>query len=152
VALAILLYTVIFSVVSILGYRNFGMSAFDIGIHVQAIWKLSSGRGLFNTVRGLPIWGDHCWFVMLLYTPLYWLLPRVETLLVLQSFALAMGAMPLAAILLRRGAGSLAAVSFSLAWLLLPALQNMNLENFHPEVLAAPFLLWSVERAEAEQW
>jgi uncharacterized membrane protein len=152
VALAILLYTAVFSAVSILGYRNFGMSAFDIGIHVQAIWKLSSGRGLFNTVRGLPIWGDHCWFVMLLYTPLYWLLPRVETLLILQSFALAMGAMPLAVILLRRGAGSLAAVIFSLAWLLSPALQNMNLENFHPEVLAAPFLLWSVERAEAEKW
>ena len=65
-----LLYTAVFSATSILGFRNFGMSAFDIGIHIQAIWKLSAGQGLFNTVRGMPIWGDHCWFVMLLYTPL----------------------------------------------------------------------------------
>ncbi len=150
--IAVLLYTAVFSTVSILGFRNFGMSAFDIGIHAQAIWKLASGRGLFNTVRGLSIWGDHCWFVMLLYMPLYWLIPRVEALLVLQSFALAAGAFPLAAIILRRGGGRTAALLFALAWLLSPALQNMNLENFHPEVLAAPFLLWSVERADAGKW
>ncbi len=150
--LAVLVYTTVFSAVSILGFRNFGMSAFDIGIHAQAIWKLSTGRGLFNTVRGLPIFGDHCWFVMLLYMPLYWIVPRVEALLVLQSLALAAGALPLAAIIMRRGGGGFAAVLFGLAWLLSPALQNMNLENFHPEVLAAPFLLWSVERAEAGKW
>ena len=152
VVLLVLFYAAVFSAVSILGFRNFSMSAFDIGIHVQAIWKLSTGRGLFNTVRGLPIWGDHCWFVMLLYAPLYWLIPKVETLLVLQSFGLALGALPLAAIILRRGGGRLAATVFAMAWLLSPALQNMNLENFHPEVLAAPFLLWAVERAEAEKW
>jgi len=150
--LLVLLYTAVFSTVSILGFRNFSMSAFDIGIHAQAIWKLSTGRGLFNTVRGLPIWGDHCWFIMLLYTPLYWLIPRVETLLVLQSLGLALGALPLAAIIMRRGGGRTAALVFAMAWLLSPALQNMNLENFHPEVLAAPFLLWAVERAEALKW
>lgn len=150
--LAVLLYAAVFSAVSILGFRNFGMSAFDIGIHVQAIWKLSTGRGLFNTVRGLPIWGDHCWFIMLLYTPIYWFLPRAETLLVLQSLALGAGALPLAAIVIRRGGGGVASLLFGFAWILSPALQNMNLENFHPEVLAAPFLLWSVERAVAEKW
>lgn len=148
----VVLYTVVFSAISILNFRNFGMSAFDIGIHIQAIWKLSAGQGLFNTVRGLPIWGDHCWFVMLLYTPLYWLVPKVETLLVLQSFTLALGALPLAFIVMRRGGGSLAALIFALAWLVSPALQNMNLENYHPEVLAAPFLLWAIERAEGEKW
>jgi len=150
--LLLLLYNAVFSAVSVLNFRNFGMSAFDVGIHAQAIWKLSTGRGLFNTVRGLPIWGDHCWFIMLLYTPLYWFVPRVETLLVLQSLGLALGALPLAAIVLRRKGGSLAAIVFTMAWLLSPALQNMNLENFHPEVLAAPFLLWSVERADAMKW
>ena len=150
--LAVTLYILIFSAVSILAFRNFSMSAYDIGIHAQAIWKLATGNGLFNTVRGLPIWGDHCWFVMLLYVPLYWLFPAAETLLVLQSAALALGVLPLAAIIRRRGGGSLAALFFCLAWLLSPALQNMNLENYHPEVLAAPFLLWAVERADAGGW
>jgi len=148
----VLLYIAVFSATSILSFRSFGMSAYDIGMHIQAIWKLSAGQGLFNTVRGLPIWGDHCWFVMLLYSPLYWLVPRVETLLILQSTALALGALPLAAIVMRRGGSNLAVLAFALAWLLSPALQNMNLENYHPEVLAAPFLLWAVERADAGKW
>ena len=76
----------------------------------------------------------------LLYAPIYWLFPRVETLLILQSLALAGGVLPLAAMILRRGGGRTAAIIFSLAWLLSPTLQNMNLENFHPEVLAAPFV------------
>jgi uncharacterized membrane protein len=150
--LVVAIYILVFSTFSILSYRNFSMSAYDIGIHAQAIWKLSTGHGLFNTVRGLPIWGDHCWFVMVLYAPLYWIFPRVETLLALQSFALALGALPLAVIILRRGGGGLAALLFGCAWLLSPALQNMNLENYHPEVLAAPFLLWSIERADAQKW
>jgi uncharacterized membrane protein len=150
--LAAALYILIFSAFSILSFHNFSMSAYDIGIHAQAIWKLSTGNGLFNTVRGLPIWGDHCWFVMILYAPLYRIFPGVETLLVLQSTALALGTLPLAAIILRRGGGNLAALLFCFAWLLSPALQNMNLENYHPEVLAAPFLLWAVERADAGKW
>ena len=150
--LAIAVYVLVFSAFSILSFRNFSMSAYDIGIHAQAIWKLSTGNGLFNTVRGMSIWGDHCWFVMILYAPLYRLFPGVETLLVLQSSALALAALPLAAIILRRGGGGFAALLFCLAWLLSPALQNMNLENYHPEVLAAPFLLWAVERADAGKW
>ncbi|MEE4144748.1 MAG: hypothetical protein V2I26_08115, partial [Halieaceae bacterium] len=39
-------YILAYSFTSILTYRNFGMSAFDIGIHDQAIWKIAHGRGL----------------------------------------------------------------------------------------------------------
>jgi len=148
----ILVYVLAFSVTSILTFHSFGMSAYDIGIHTQAIWKLSTGRGLFNTVRGLPIWGDHCWFFMVFYAPIYWLFPRVETLLILQSLALAVGAVPLAAIVYRCSGSRISGVFFSAAWLLSPALQNMNLENFHPEIFAAPLLLWAIERAYADRW
>jgi len=148
----VLSYTVLFSAVSILGFRNFGMSAYDIGIHDQAIWKLATGRGIFNTIRGLNIWGDHCWFIMVLIAPLYWVAPRIETILVLQSLALAAAAIPLALLAHRRSGSYLLALLLAAAWLLSPALQNMNLENFHPEVLAAPFLLWAVERADARSW
>ena len=123
----ILVYVLAFSATSILTFHSFGMSAYDIGIHTQAIWKLSTGRGLFSTVRGLPIWGDHCWFFMVFYAPVYWLFPRVETLLILQSLALAVGALPLAALVYRCGGSRISAIFFGGAWLLSPALQNMNL-------------------------
>ena len=148
----VLVYVLAFSATSILTFHSFGMSAYDIGIHTQAIWKLSNGQGLFNTVRGLSIWGDHCWFFMVFYAPVYWLFPRVETLLILQSLALAVGALPLAALVYRCGGSRISGIFFGAAWLLSPALQNMNLENFHPEIFAAPLLLWAIERAFAGRW
>jgi len=150
--LALLTYIGVFSAVSILTYRNFGMSAFDIGIHDQAIWKIATGRGLFSTVRGLSIWGDHCWFIMIFIAPFYWVWDKLEVILVLQSTALAIGVIPLAAYTYRLTRSQWLSMALSLSWLLSPALQNMNLENFHPEVIAAPFLLWAIERADAKSW
>ena len=150
--LALITYIGIFSAASILTYRNFGMSAFDIGIHDQAIWKMATGRGLFSTVRGLPIWGDHCWFIMIFLAPFYWVWAKLEVMLVLQSVALAIGVIPLAAYTYRLTRSRWTCVALSVCWLLSPALQNMNLENFHPEVIAAPFLIWAIERADAKSW
>ncbi|MGH8557871.1 MAG: DUF2079 domain-containing protein [Methylococcales bacterium] len=143
-----LLYIIIFSVTSILTFRNFGMSAYDIGIHDQAIWKLATGRGIFNTIRGLNIWGDHCWFIFVLLSPLYWIAPRIETLLIGQSVALSIGALPIAILTYRKTGSQIIALCLAVTWLISPVLQNMNLENFHPEVIVAPFLLWAIERAD----
>lgn len=151
-ALLVLLYVAAFSAFSIYSFLNFGFSAYDAGMHDQAVWKLATGRGLFNTVRGLNVWGDHCWFIMLLMAPLYWIAPHLGSLLLLQSAALAAGAVPLAVLAHRRTGNRWAALALAAAWLLSPALQNMNLENFHPEVVAAPFLLWAIERADAKRW
>lgn len=151
-ALLVMAYIALFSTTSILGFRNFGMSAYDIGIHDQAVWKLATGRGVFNTIRGLNIWGDHCWFIMIFLAPFYWIAPRLETILVLQSVAMGLAAAPLAVLAHRRSNSYILALLLALAWLLSPTMQNMNLENFHPEILAAPFLLWAVERADVKKW
>ena len=122
-------------------------------MHIQAIWKLAFGEGLFNTIRGLNVWGDHCWFIMLVMAPFYRLAPYPETLLILQSAALALGALPLACFAYRRTGGrSVVTLAFAAMWLISPALQNMNLEQFHPEVAVAPLLMLAVDRADAGRW
>lgn len=148
----VLVYISFFCATSWLTYWSFGMSAYDIGIHDQAIWKLAYLRGFFNTIRGMNIWGDHCWLIMALIAPIYRVVPRLETLLAVQSAALALGAFPLAAYAYRRIGSRAAALLLAAAFLLSPALQNMNLENAHPEVLAVPFLLWMIAAAEAASW
>lgn len=148
----VLVYVAFFSITTILTYRGFKMSAYDIGIHDQALWKLSTLRGFFNTVRGMNIWGDHCWLIMAFIAPLYRIVPRLETLLVVQTVALAAGAFPLAAYTFRKTGSRAAALLLAGAFLLSPALQNMNLENAHPEVLALPFLLWMIAAAESKSW
>lgn len=148
----VLAYVVLFSAWSILSYRNYHFTAYDAGIHDQAVWKLATGRGLFNTIRGLPIWGDHCWFIMLLMAPFFWIAPHLETLLILQAVALGAAAIPLATLAYRRTASRWIALMLAAAWLLNPALQRMNMENLHPEVIAAAFLIWALSAADARRW
>lgn len=148
----VLFYVAFFCATSFMIYWGFGMSAYDIGIHDQALWKISTFRGFFNTVRGMNIWGDHCWIIMAVIAPLYRIVPRLETLLTIQTIALAAGAFPLAAYAYRRIGSRPVALLLAAAFLISPALQNMNLENAHPEVLAVPFLLWMIAAAEIDSW
>lgn len=150
--LLFLAYVAFFCATSFMNYWGLGMSAYDIGIHDQALWKLSTFRGFFNTIRGMNIWGDHCWIIMAVIAPLYKIVPRLETLLTIQTVALAAGAFPLAAYAYRRIGSRSVAILLAASFLLSPALQNMNLENAHPEVLAVPFLLWMIAAAEVDSW
>ncbi len=147
-----LAYVAFFCANTFMTFRGFYMSAYDIGIHDQAIWKLSTFNGFFNTIRGMNIWGDHCWFIMIFIAPFYWIAPRIETLLAIQTVALAAGAFPLASYAFRKSGSHVAVLSLSAAYLLSPVLQNMNLENAHPEVLAIPFLLWMIAAADKGAW
>ncbi|MDD2850394.1 MAG: DUF2079 domain-containing protein [Desulfuromonadaceae bacterium] len=151
-SLFVLTYVALFCATSFMTYWSFGMSAYDIGIHDQALWKLSTLRGFFNTIRGMNIWGDHCWIIMAVMAPLYRIVPRLETLLAIQTIALAAGSFPLAAYAYRKIGSRFAALLLAVAFLLSPALQNMNLENAHPEVLAVPFILWMIAAAETDSW
>ncbi len=137
--------------VSCLKEAYFWNSAYDFGIHVQAIWKMSALRGLFNTVRGLPIWGDHVWFIMPIFAVPYALFSSPYTLLVLQA-ALIVSGFPAVYFLARsRGLGEQAAFGISLIYLLYPSTFNMILDNFHPEIAATTFLLWAFVALDRER-
>lgn len=69
----------------------FAFSAYDVGIHLQALWKFSRLQGMFNTVRGLNYWGDHLWFSMVLLAPLYRLWTSPTLVYLYQELGLAAG-------------------------------------------------------------
>jgi uncharacterized membrane protein len=95
------------------------------------------------TVMGRNLFGDHTSFILLLAVPLYWVWPHAQTLLVLQTCLLAAAAVPIYLLALRRTKSGLIATALAAAYLLNPALQNGNLEQFHPEA----FLVLSVALA-----
>jgi uncharacterized membrane protein len=70
---------------------------------------------------------------MLLAVPLYWVWPHAQALLVLQTGLLAAAAAPIYLLAWRRTASMAIATGLAAAYLLNPALQNGNLEQFHPE-------------------
>lgn len=135
----VIAYAMRFSLLSVAVHDGYDTPAYDMGLFDQGIWLLSRFHAPFVTVMGRNLFGDHTCFILLLVVPLFWVYPHAQALLVLQSWALAAAAIPIYLLgrrLLGRGAlGTTLATALAASYLLNPALQNGNLEQFHPECL-----------------
>ena len=141
----VILYTVVYSVLSIARYNTFHATTFDLGIMTQVVWNTAHGR-LFETSLGRAInakligsyMGNHVRPFLLLLAPIYRLWPDPRLLLVVQSTALGMAAVPLYAIALRRTSDPRFASVVALCYLAYPALGFLNLFDFHPIAFSIP--------------
>lgn len=128
-------------------YNGLGTFAYDVGLYDQGIWLLSRGHAPFVTLMGRNLFGDHASLILLLLVPVYWVAPGVPTLLVLQSCAVACGAVPLYLFARRVLGHDMWAVAVGLMWLLNPAVNGTNMENFHPDAflgLLVPLVLYAL--------
>jgi len=131
---------------------RFAFSAYDVGIHLQALWKFSRLQGLFNTVRGLNYWGDHLWISFALLAPLYRIWTSPTLLYLYQGFGLAAGGLAVYGLArCRLQSRTAAAVPVILYWCY-PGLIYTAQENFHPEAIGSTWLLlalWAEESRHA---
>jgi uncharacterized membrane protein len=140
VALLILAYVVRFGLLSVQVHDGYGTPGYDMGIFDQGVWLLSRFHAPFVTVMGRNLFGDHTSFILLLAVPLYWVWPHAQALLVLQTCLLAAAAVPIYLLGLRRTRSVVIATALAGAYLLNPALQNGNMEQFHPEAFLVLFV------------
>jgi uncharacterized membrane protein len=133
-------------------HARFGTFGFDLGIFDQGVWLLSRLRDPFVTVRGLPLFGDHASYILILVAPLYriWADPRL--LLLVQIVFLAIPAVSCYLIGSRRLGSRLAGLAVAAAYLAFPALQWAAVWHFHPETLAAGFLGLAALAADRRRW
>ena len=148
-------YFVLYSTLSILRHRTYHSFGFDLGLYDQVFWNTTQGRLFESTMaQAIPTphsqLGDHFSPIYLALVPFYFAYPHPETLLVLQTFALALGAWPIYLLAkLKLSAGY--AVLWVLVYLLAVPLAWMNLYDFHEIALAiAPlgFALYFLERGK----
>ena len=128
-------------------HRGLGTSSYDVGLYDQGTWLLSRFKAPFVTLMGRNLLGDHASLVMFLLVPLYWVVPGTETLLAVQSIVVAAGALPVYFLARKKLGSRVMAVAMVCVWLLNPALNGANLENFHPDSFLAMFLplaLWAL--------
>jgi uncharacterized membrane protein len=140
-------YAIYFSRLTIEIYRGYGQPGFDMGIYDQGVWLLSRFHAPFVTIMGRDLFGDHSSLIMLLIVPLYWIYPSVATLCVLQSVSLALGALPVYLLARDRLGGTVLPSLLGGAFLLHPAIQGGNLEQFHPECFLVPLIGFAVYAA-----
>ena len=133
-------YAMWFGQLSVAVQDGYGTPGYDMGIFDQGVWLLSRFHAPFVTVMGRNLFGDHTSFILLLAVPLYWVYPHAQALLVLQSCLLAGAGVPIYLLARRWTASTALATALTASYLLNPALQNGNLEQFHPEA----FLVLSI--------
>ena len=143
--LAVCAYAAAFLGLTFRLYDRFATTSYDLAIFDQAAWLISRGHSpfdpIFVTVRGLPLLADHFSLSLYLLAPLYWLWPSAKALLLAQTLALALGALPLYALARKRLGSAPWALLLAAAYLLYPALQWSGTYEFHPDTFATPLLL-----------
>jgi uncharacterized membrane protein len=111
------------------------------------VWLLSRFKAPFVTIMGRNLFGDHTSLILLLLVPVYWIYPHATALLVIQSGLLALGALPVYLLARDRLHDNVMATVLAGAFLLHPALQWGNLEQFHPECFLVPLVGFAIYAA-----
>lgn len=137
---------------SSLRHALFRSTGFDLGIFDQAIYLISQGFPAIPTIRfDYHIVADHAAFVFYPLAVLYWIFPDVHWLFLTQAISLASAILPLYKIARQAGLGHLRAICLCWVYLLYPVVFNVNLFDFHPEVIAIPLLLTAVYAARTKK-
>ena len=147
-----------FSYYTIFKYYSFNAYAWDLGIFNQSLWTtLHTDKFLFSTVE-LFINPTGCFFgthfspILFLVLPVYSLYSSPETLLVFQSFILALGAVPLYFFTKDALNKKTLAVAFSLAYLLYPPLHGVNSFDFHVQAFLPVLFFCLMYYLGKEKW
>ncbi len=128
-------------------HRNFMLGFNDFGHFLQRVANTAEGRGVLLESPVLPMFWDHFNPGLLLLVPLWMIYPNVDLVFVIQAGALASGSLFIYLIARQLGLAQATAAVFGAAWLMQPAVGQMNLAytyGWHPITLAIPFLLAAI--------
>jgi uncharacterized membrane protein len=139
-AALVIAHAAFFSVIGILRLRSLLFGDIDLAIFTQALHSLLHGS-LASSIRGASWLGDHSSLNLFLLAPVFALAPSPATLLVVQSAALALGAVPVFRLARRELGGDGPALAAAALYLASPALGYLDLFEVHPEALSTPALL-----------
>jgi uncharacterized membrane protein len=126
---------------SSLRHTLFQSGAFDLGIYDQVVYLMSQGKPPISSILGFHHMGNHAAWAVYPLALLYKIYPSPYWLLVVQAVALALGALPTWLLARQAQLQESQAVAMAAVYLLYPLVFNVNLFEFHPEVMAIPVFL-----------
>jgi uncharacterized membrane protein len=151
--LSVFLYIAVFVTVAILRHNLFLTQTWDLGAFTQMYWRATHGFGFGTPIEQAPNHlGVHMSPFLYLLIPGYWLFQSPVYLLVMQTLALALGAVPLyysAKLLLPQSKWPL---TVAIAYLCYPSLHWINLFDFHEVPFFIPLVLTAVYFFLRQRW
>jgi uncharacterized membrane protein len=151
VAIGVAVYTAVLSLICLGNHLTFRTHAMDLGYYVQVVWALGHGLTPYETLLEQHAWAGHLSPILYLMAPLGRLPWLPEALLVFQSLALALGAVPLY-LMARPRVGDVAAAGLAVLYLLNPTLHGINTKDFHTAALAIPLLITAMYAVQTRRW
>lgn len=136
---------------SSLRHALFQSGAFDLGIYDQVVYLISQGQPPISSFLGFHHMGNHAAWAIYPLSLLYKIYPDVHWLLAVQAIALAIGALPTWYLARQAGLTVRQAEAMAVVYLLYPLVFNVNLFEFHPEVMTLPVFLGAVLAARLGQ-
>jgi uncharacterized membrane protein len=155
---AIALYGIFFSCLTILRYYSFKTAAWDMGIFTQSLWTtLYANKFLYHTCELFvnpsgSFFGVHFSPILFFILPFYRIVTTPETLLVLQSFVLALAAVPIYKLANEYAGGRIVGLLFASLYLIYPAIQFVNWYDFHVQAFLPLFFGFMIYYIAKENW
>ena len=151
--LGMLIYTLVFTGLNWQLYHALRLPHGDSAMYEEHLWNLLHGKGFRSFLdNGRLFLGEHVQVVHLLLVPAYLLWPSHLLLELVQSAALAAGAIPVFWITRRATGNSTAATLLALAYLLAFPVQFLDIaidfKTFRPNSFEIPFLLLALDALE----
>ncbi|WGT68002.1 DUF2079 domain-containing protein [cyanobacterium endosymbiont of Epithemia clementina EcSB] len=140
--------TVILFFCASLRHFLFQSNALDLGWFDQAIFLISQGNTPIVSFVDNHILGDHAAFILYPLALFYVIYPNVHWLFAIQAVALSFGAVPVYRLAQKAGLQKNLALTMSAVYLLYPLVFNLNIFDFHSEVIALPILFWAILAAK----
>ena len=134
----------IFFACSSFRHTLFQSGAFDLGFFDNALYLISQGQPPFVVFNNVHVFGDHAAYLLYPLALLYKIVPDIHWLFAVQAITLGLGALPTFYLAKEAGLKKAQAVAMAAVYLLYPLVFNVNLFDFHPEVIALPAILAAV--------
>lgn len=145
----IFVYIILFSYLSLLRHRGLKTQMNDLGNMEQPIYNTLEGNFMqfTNHVSGElgsnNRFGVHANFILLLFVPVYFIFQSPETLLIIQTVSVGLGALPLYWLGKKVLKNENLALLVPGLYLMNPMVHDVNLYDFHPLALAMPIIIFA---------
>ena len=151
VLILLTVYAVFFSAIAFYRYQSFSFHDMDLVAINQTFWNVAHGRLVSDYYGEAALLSGHKWFIIFPLLPLYALFPGPLTLLFLQCLALGLGSWAVY-LLGREILNKIWGLLFASCYLIYPALNYVNLFEFHIIAFATPLLLFTFYFYQKKRW
>jgi len=138
------IWAIVLLVCSVVRHELLQSTAFDLAIYDQVAYLMGRGEMPFSTVSDMHHMGNHAAYSFFGVGLLYAIFPSIYWLFLVQAIGLAAGAIPAWALAKQAGLNPGQSLAIAWAYLLYPVVFNVNLFDFHPEVMGIAGLLGAI--------